>query len=149
VYRLADPRKRKLDFYINAGGGTALYDAVGSKVTEFGKTLAAMPEDERPGTVIVAIVTDGFENSSREYTAKNVKEIIKHQADVYGWTFTYLGANQDAVFVAEGLGISAGAALTYNTANLHDMTQTFSGFVTNTRSGLVNTYTDADRLRNA
>src|SRR4051812_37552312 len=44
---------------------TALHDAIGRLVTDAGQTLAALPEDERPGTVIVAIMTDGLENASK------------------------------------------------------------------------------------
>src|SRR5882724_4452266 len=44
-------------------GGTALLDAVGTAFVKEGEQLAAMPEDQRPGTVIVLIATDGLENS--------------------------------------------------------------------------------------
>ena len=41
------------------------------------------------------IVTDGLENASRTYTREQVFERIRHQADVYGWEFVYLGAKQE------------------------------------------------------
>ena len=48
---------------------TALHDAMGRLITDAGAKLAAIPEDERPGTVIVAIMTDGLENASQEWHA--------------------------------------------------------------------------------
>ncbi len=50
-------------------GGTALYDALGIAIGEFGRELAALPEHARPGTVQVVVVTDGEENSSQEYSS--------------------------------------------------------------------------------
>ncbi|HRD61495.1 MAG TPA: VWA domain-containing protein, partial [Nocardioides sp.] len=46
-------------------GMTALHDAMGRLITDTGQALAALPEDQRPGTVIVAIMTDGLENASK------------------------------------------------------------------------------------
>ena len=43
---------------------TALHDAMGRLITDAGAELAALPESQRPGTVIVAIMTDGLETVS-------------------------------------------------------------------------------------
>src|SRR4051812_43365285 len=50
------------------GNCTALLDAVGRTIDDLGASLAAMPEDDRPGKVIIAIFTDGLENASRRFT---------------------------------------------------------------------------------
>src|SRR5690554_4436811 len=81
--------------------------------TETGQWLAALPEDQRPGLVIVGIMTDGMENSSREWTHAGIKALIEEQERTYNWVFHYLGANQDAIEVGAGLGVRADAALTY------------------------------------
>ncbi|MFC8386659.1 VWA domain-containing protein [Nocardia sp. NPDC057272] len=94
-------------------GGTALYDALGKLVTSVGSELAGRPEHERPGTVIVVVLTDGHENSSREWTHAAVKSLITQQQDVYNWTFVFLGANMDAVEVGSNLGFDPGSAITY------------------------------------
>lgn len=86
-------------------GMTALLDAVGRAINETGKRLAAVPETERPGLVAFVVMTDGLENSSREFTKKKVREMIEHQQDRYNWKFTFLGANQDAFAEAGALGI--------------------------------------------
>ena len=94
-------------------GMTALYDAVGRTINSVGQRLTALPEAERPDKVLLVIMTDGFENASREFTAAEISRMINHQRDVYKWEFMFIGANQDAVLSAQEIGISAGAALTY------------------------------------
>ncbi|MFE3189183.1 VWA domain-containing protein [Nocardia sp. NPDC059240] len=95
-------------------GMTALYDAVGRLVTDVGTELAARPEDERPGTVIVVILTDGHENSSREWSHSAVKSLITQQQDVWNWHFLFLGANMDAVEIGTKMGFSPKDSLTYS-----------------------------------
>lgn len=95
-------------------GSTALYDAVGRTVDEIGRRLAATPEPERPEKVIVAILTDGMENSSHEYTQQRVFDMIEHQRSKYGWEFVFLAANQDAFAAAAALAISAADAAGYS-----------------------------------
>ena len=94
-------------------GSTAMLDAIGRAVNATGARLAAMPEDRRPGTVIVGIMTDGLENASREFTYPMVKALIEQQEQVYGWTFMYMGANQDAIEVGASLGVARDRSLTY------------------------------------
>ncbi len=68
-------------------GSTALVDAIGRLVNATGARLAALPEDQRPGTVIVGIMTDGLENASKEFTRPQIKAMITEHTDVYGWQF--------------------------------------------------------------
>jgi hypothetical protein len=91
---------------IEPRGLTALHDAIGLASKEFGASLADMPEDERPGKVLVTVITDGGENASREFTGESVKELIQKQKDEFNWEFTFLGANQDAALVGNSLGIN-------------------------------------------
>ena len=94
-------------------GSTAMLDAIGRAVNATGVRLAALPEDQRPSTVIVGVMTDGLENSSREFSYLMIKELIEQQEQIYGWTFMYLGANQDAIEVGASLGVARDRALTY------------------------------------
>jgi hypothetical protein len=95
-----------LDHYVyRCGGATALLDAVGSAIDRVGKRLANTPEDARPRKVIVAILTDGEENSSHVYKHEQVAEMIKHQQDVYKWEFAFLASGMDAWSVGAGLNI--------------------------------------------
>lgn len=81
-------------------GCTPLYDAMGATLTAMRKKVAT--EDD--AMVMVTIITDGYENTSREYTANDIKTLTA-QLREEGWTFTYLGANQDAVEAAAAVGI--------------------------------------------
>ncbi len=59
------------------------------------------------------IITDGEENSSKEYSVSKVKEMIEEQKQKYGWEFVFLGANIDAVETAGRFGICANRAVDY------------------------------------
>ena len=92
---------------------TALLDAIGRTIDDLGHRLSALVEKDRPGQVIVAILTDGFENASQRFTWKEISGKIKHQTDIYKWIFLFLGANQDAIATAANLSIVANNAATY------------------------------------
>jgi hypothetical protein len=92
---------------------TALHDAMGRLITDAGASLARLPESERPGTVIVAIMTDGLENASKEWTGAAIKRLVEQQSRDYSWQFLYMGADQDAVEVGAALGIDRDHAVTY------------------------------------
>jgi len=95
-------------------GWTALLDAVGKTIDEVGLRLSNTPEDQRPGNVVFFILTDGAENSSKEYTGKGqVKAMIERQEKDYNWQFVFLGCNQDAIREAQNLGIQQDLAATY------------------------------------
>src|SRR5262249_32111821 len=71
-------------------------------------------EAKRPSLVAFVVITDGQENSSREYTKAKIKEMIDHQTSVYKWKFTFLGANQDAFAEAGAMGFRPGAGGGYS-----------------------------------
>lgn len=83
--------------FIEPAGMTALNDAVGQVFKSEGTKLAAMNELERPSKVMVTIVTDGFENSSREYSSKDIRDMIEHQRTKYSWLIDFMGCNEDAM----------------------------------------------------
>ncbi len=99
---------------IEPSGNTALYDAIGRAVTDFGRALADMPEDERPDTVQVIVVTDGMENSSSDWTLPGVRDLVVAQKEQYKWDFVFLGANQNAVMTGEGLGFDRGSSMSFD-----------------------------------
>ena len=132
---LADPEDVTVS--IIPKGGTALHDAIVRASGQFGQTLAELPEEERPGTVIAVIVTDGEENSSRESTKDDVKALITEQQDTFNWSFIFLGANQDAVLTGQSFGLRSGASMTYNatSAGVLDVSKITAGYITATRVG--------------
>lgn len=117
-------------------GMTAMLDAVGRTINSIGEKLAATPEAERPGNVVVTIITDGYENASKEYTWKAVQDMIKEQREKYSWVFTFIGANIDTKTVSESLGIDARLAKSYtaNKVGTNSVYKTMSKAVTYTRS---------------
>lgn len=98
-------------------GMTALHDAMGRLITDAGAGLAALPEEKRPGTVVVAIMTDGLENASREWTGDAIRHLVQQQSNTYNWQFLYMGADQDAVEVGSKLGVAAANSITYGRQN--------------------------------
>lgn len=93
-------------------GGTALYDAVG-------KTLQAIDDDKKLtfDKAIVVIVTDGQENSSREWSKDALHAAIDERIKRGNWTFTYLGTQPETWANASSLGMGVGASATYTAAN--------------------------------
>ena len=57
------------------------------------------------GFWLVTVITDGYENSSREYDAEKIRALVK-RLDEKDWVFTYIGANQDAILEARKIGIN-------------------------------------------
>ncbi|KRB77965.1 hypothetical protein ASE01_07245 [Nocardioides sp. Root190] len=102
-------------------GSTALLDAMGRLITTAGTSLAALGDDERPGTVIVAVMTDGHENASQEWTHPAIKALVEQQTKDYAWQFLYMGADQDAIEVGASLGVSADASVTYGRGKSQDV----------------------------
>ncbi len=100
------------DYYVR--GCTALLDAVGGAIHHIGNIHKyARPEDV-PAHTLFVITTDGMENASRRYAARQVKEMIRRQKEKYGWEFLFLGANIDAVETAGRLGICPDRAVNYH-----------------------------------
>lgn len=94
-------------------GSTALLDAMGRLITDAGTALATLPEDRRPGTVVVAVMTDGMENASTEWTHPAIKALVEQQTNNYRWQFLYMGADQDAIEVGASMGVHRDHAVTY------------------------------------
>jgi hypothetical protein len=117
-------------------GMTALNDGIGRTMQSVGNKLANLPEHQRAEKVIVAIFTDGGENSSKEYKREQVAAMIKEQETKYGWQVNFFGANQDAVLVGKSYNVQANNAYTYsaNEASARNTMSFMSGKVSLTRS---------------
>ena len=95
-------------------GNTALLDTVGKAINKIGNAQENTAEDYRAGKVLFVITTDGMENASREFTYDRIKSMIEHQKSKYNWEFIFLGANIDAVDVANRFGIAHNRAQTFH-----------------------------------
>jgi len=127
-------RPLTLDTYVPRGN-TALLDAIGRTIDHIGNELAATPEADRPAKVIIAILTDGEENSSRHFSMEDINQRITHQTEKYQWEFMFLGANQDAIATAARMGIQARHAATFaaNEDDLQSGTATFAKRISTSR----------------
>ncbi len=98
-------------------GCTALLDALGKAIVNTGERLKNMHEKYRPGLVVICVITDGHENSSREFTKSRIKEMIEEQTEKYNWQFTFLGADQDAFTEGAAMGFQVDTILNYSNEN--------------------------------
>jgi hypothetical protein len=106
--KLADVPELDYESY-RPGGMTALLDAVGRTIRH--AEQAGSPKDQ----VLLVIMTDGAENSSREWTKEAVADLIGKKSDD-GWEVVYLGAGQDAWSGSSMLGIADTHTINYGTA---------------------------------
>jgi Mg-chelatase subunit ChlD len=108
-------------------GMTPLYDAMGRVMADARARRAkreALGLD--PEEIIFVTLTDGLENASREFTRADIFEAIKKRQDE-GWTFVFLGANQDAFAEGRSMGVAMGGIRNWTAdkagtaAALHDV----------------------------
>ena len=97
-----------------ACGCTALYDAMGEMISELKRKVT--PEDR----VLVTVITDGYENASIHWSGPQIKSLVEELRQT-GWTFTYIGANQDVEAVAGSMGIRNTMAFESNGAACYSM----------------------------
>ena len=90
-------------------GGTPLLDAIGISILQTDEFLEATQDEYN---VMFTIMTDGHENSSRNFSAEAIKDLINEREDL-GWIFTYLGANQNAWAEGRRMGIKSKYASNY------------------------------------
>lgn len=114
---------------LNPRNSTALLDSMGKLITDTAAEISALGEDDRPGSVIVAIMTDGMENSSHEWSRPAIKSLVEQQTNEYGWEFLYMGADQNAVEVGMDLGVKAEQAVTYGRGKSREAMVAMSGNV--------------------
>jgi len=95
-------------------GQTALLDAVGRTINKIGSVQKNTAEDFRAEKVLFVITTDGMENASREFSYDKIKSMIEHQKSKYAWEFIFLGANIDAVEVANRFGVAHNRAQNFH-----------------------------------
>lgn len=99
------------EYYVR--GSTALLDAVGGAIHHIGNVHKYAREEDVPEKTLFIITTDGMENSSRQYSYDKVKKMIEKQKEKYHWEFIFLGANIDAVGVADRFGVDRQHAVRY------------------------------------
>jgi hypothetical protein len=110
-------------------GSTALLDAIGR----------AIKECKTQTIPTVVILTDGQENASHNYTKAHIKDLITERQDD-GWTFVYLGANQDAFAEAGSIGIAPAATVNFDVRRTPDAFRVLSAAMSSQASNNANAF---------
>lgn len=121
-----------------ARGSTAYLDALGKTITTFKAS-----NDPKVKTIL-AIMTDGYENASREYTREQVKALVKEVQEKFDWEVLFFGANIDALGEGSGLGVARGssAKMDNKSKGFKDLTVVLSAAATLSRGASKNMVED-------
>ena len=126
-------------------GQTALLDAIGNTLNYF---MTRKLENENSYNICsIYIVTDGYENASKNYTSKKIKRMINEAEENYNIKLLYLGANQDAILEASKFGIDSAHALNYseNSENVDSAYRSVASAMRRHSAGENSSFTPAER----
>ena len=85
---------------------TALYDAIAHTVVQTDRQLQA--DRRETEKVLVVVMTDGLENSSTDYDAHAIAELVRSYEQRPNWTFVYLGAGHDSIHATREAAVQMG-----------------------------------------
>jgi hypothetical protein len=122
-------------------GMTALYDGIMVSINTLATRVDLLPDSPQ---VIVAILSDGEENSSVSHTREEVKQTIIYRQDCCGWRFLYLGPHASKTAYALGIPVSNALAITASRDGIKQALTRLKGALTNLRLGKT---TDVFRLK--
>ena len=125
------------DYY--PSGLTAMLDAVGFVINKLRELDDA---DKKDVVFLVSIVSDGYENNSREHSYESIAKLIKDCEATKRWTFTYLGANQNLADVANKMNISINNTMKFCADSVGVKNASFAS--SNMRSVMYSAYSDGD-----
>jgi hypothetical protein len=92
---------------------TPLLDAIGRGINDLEASIGQMGDEAQPSKVVLAIVTDGQENASREFNKAQIVKMIEEKTKKNDWQFVFLSSDLDAIRDAEAYGIDKQANLAY------------------------------------
>lgn len=121
---------------------TPLYDAIGQTL------MAARQEAPAEFKKLCVILTDGMENSSKEYTRKQIFALIK-TCEREGWRFVYLGADHDVWAAGEDLGIASECRVAFSKDEMANTFTDLSSMNARYRRGLKDSEQAFRRLKNS
>lgn len=134
-------------------GATALLDAIGKSIYSIKMTHEkAIAEDKM--SVVLVIITDGYENCSRMYTYHDIAQLIKTLDSSGAWTFSFLGADFDAIHTSQMLNIRKENVINFSKSNyehmMHDVSHSIRAYSKAKSSGklkrdLFDIFTKKDR----
>jgi len=95
-------------------GCTALLDAIGKSIVHIENIHRYARSEDVPENTVFVIITDGYENASKEFLGDKVKKMIEAKKEGNDWEFLFIGANIDAVETAAKMGIDEDRAVNYH-----------------------------------
>lgn len=116
----------------NPRGTTNLYDAIGGVMMQINAQLIASKKTDRD-SIIITILTDGAENSSRTFDNTNIKQMVE-KAEGKNWGFMFLGANINAFAAGSSLGFNVNNTMQYNTASMANTIRSASAMTSRMKS---------------
>lgn len=102
--------------YYRVDGTTALLDAIGKSIYDI-KTKFGYEIEQEETTVVMIIITDGHENASRFYTFQDIHRMIRELESTNRWSFTFMGADLDAIGASSRFGINPENTLSFDKAD--------------------------------
>jgi uncharacterized protein YegL len=109
----------KLSRY-NPKGSTALLDAIGMSINQIRvKNETKILDNEM--SIVVVILTDGMENASREFTYHQIAKTIEELEGTEKWSFTFLGADIDAIHTSRMLNIRKENVVSFSKSFMPEM----------------------------
>ena len=126
-------------------GSTALLDALGNSLQYF--MTKKLCDSSVYNSCVIYVVTDGFENASKNYNTEKIKKMIIEAEKYYNIKIIYLGANQNAILEASKYGISTDSALNYseNSQNVESAYRSVASAVKRVRTGEYSGFTNIER----
>ncbi len=109
-------------------GSTALMDAVGETINAI---QSQINESHIPATVVVVILTDGYENASKSYNLVKIRNMITALEETGKWTFSFVGATLDAVEIAQSMAIKRQNSFAFEKKNMKSAVWDKLGFSMN------------------
>ncbi len=116
---------------------TPLWDAVGRGIEDLERNLSLLAPEAQPEKVVMVVITDGMENSSRQFRRSQIQKMITEKTEKNQWQFVYLSSDLNAVDEAEKSGFYRRSSMSYdpNTAGVKNMWRSLDMDISKYRSG--------------
>jgi len=150
--RLSSCQLREITFSdYKPDGLTALLDAIGTTIADLQSSVSHELESDE-ATIIVVIITDGYENASKIYSHDQISSIIGDLEHTGKWTFSYIGATLDAVEIAVSLNIKVNNAMSFIAEDYfkiyHKLDKSLNSYLNEKQSGKIkNGFLEDDEVK--
>ncbi len=94
--------------------GTPLLDALGRGINDLEKGISDLAEEARPSKVVMVVITDGHENSSKEFKKDQILKMVKERTEKDDWQFVFLSADLDGIDDARATGFVFDSSLMFD-----------------------------------